>query len=347
LRLVGRWFLALLGTTAAAAVIALLFPSAVALGFILGIFPGIFLSSAPSLFIYLFAWLVVRLIVLRGQAFAGFNPAVPLSMRLANLVALAIVAIPAITIPLVINAPLQQQIAMLQATDVRPDGPIKLPAVVAVELPKSYSGDRPPYCEAICLRLLYNGVVSRVIAAEIRPDGKPELAASYRIERRDQCPKPEFPNSFIVWPGEWRGKEKPTYIEGRVLARISAGECLAREEGRLEDAQLVISLREIRRGLDRFNGPWRLGLDTLNARRLEIVESNGRVLLRRTEVTTQPLAIPLRHVVAAGLLTTVTYSGWVRSNNEVSPFGPHAREVLPDLLGEASRLPDLPGATRP
>jgi hypothetical protein len=348
LRLVGRWFLALLGITAAAAVIALLFPGAVALGFIMGVLPGIFLGSAPSLLIYLVAWWAVRWIVLRVQAFAGFNPAVPLSTRLANLVALVIVAIPAITIPLVANAPLQQQIAMLQATDVQPAGSLKLPAIVAVELPKSHE-DKAPYCEAICLRLLYNGVVSRVIAAEILRDGKVGPATSYRIERRDECPKPEFSPQSIVWPGEWRSErgKAPIGMEDRVRARIAAGECLVREAGHLEDAEIVISLRGIRRGLDRFDGPWKLQLDTLSARRLEIVESNGRVLFRRTEVTTEPLAIPMRHVVVAALLTTVTYSGWVRSNAEASPLGPNARDILPGLLGEASRPPDLPDTSHP
>jgi hypothetical protein len=244
---VGRGFLIFLACTGIAAVIALLFPGAVALGFILGILPGIFLGSAPSLLIYLVAWWAVRWIVLRVQALAGFNPAAPLSTRLANLVALVIVAIPAIAIPLVINAPFQQQIAMLQATDVQPNGPIKLPAIVAVELPKSY-GDKAPYCEAICLRLLYNGVVSRVIAAEILRDGKVEPATSYRIERRDECPKPEFSPRSIVWPGEWRSErgKRTIGMEDRVRARIAAGECLVREEGHLEDAEVVISLREIR-----------------------------------------------------------------------------------------------------
>ena len=95
-----------------------------------------------------------------------------------------------------INAPHEQEIAQLQATDLQPAGVIKLPAIVAIELPSSsHSGRRGegPYCEALCLRLLYNGAVARVIAAARSPDGKKIELASYRIERRDQCPKPDLP----------------------------------------------------------------------------------------------------------------------------------------------------------
>ena len=112
----------------------------------------------------------------------------------------AIVLFFAFTVPVLVNTPHEQEIAQLQATDVQYPGVIKPPAIVAIELPKSsHRGPRGegPYCEALCLRLLYNGVVSRVIAVARLHDGKIELA-SYRIERRDQCAKPDFPRRLIV-----------------------------------------------------------------------------------------------------------------------------------------------------
>jgi hypothetical protein len=349
--LVDTRFLGCLGCTGVAAVIVLLYPAAALIGFWMGILPGIFLGIAPSLFVYLVAWRGLRWIALKIEAFAGFDPEARPARWAANLVAIVVVALVAIAIPLAINAPLKQQIAQLQATDAQPPGNIKLPAVVVVELPKFYEGtpSKAPYCEAICLRLLYNGAVSRVIAAEILADGKIEPASSFRIERRDQCPKPDFPRSRIVWPGEWRVERgnKPIGIEDRVRARISAGECLVREEGRVEDADAVISFREIKRGFERFRGPWKLHLDTVGARRLEIIGANGSVLYRRTEVSAEPLVVPLTTSTEAGLLTTVTYSGCARRKLEISPLGPHGRDILPGLLGEASRPPDLPDTTRP
>jgi hypothetical protein len=324
----------------------LLYPAAALIGLMMGILPGIFLGAAPALFVYLVAWRGLRWLVLKVEVVAGCDPGTWQARWIANLLAVGIIFVVAIMIPRTLNAPLEQQTAQLQATDVQPPGIIKLPAIIAVDLPKFYYGSqgKGPYCEALCLRLLYNGVVSRVIAAEIRPDGKIEPASSYRIERRDQCPKPDLPNSLIVWPGERRAERgaRSMGIIDRVRARISAGECLVREAGRIDDAEAIISFREIKKGISSFQGPWTLRLDTVGARRLEIVEADGRVLYRRTEVTAEPLTVPLLSTAAAGLLTSVTYSGWARGKTETSPLGPNGRDILPGLLGEGSRPPDQP-----
>jgi hypothetical protein len=343
-----RRFIGCLGCTGLAAIVVLLFPAAALIGFMMGILPGIFLGAAPSLFFYLIAWWGVRWLALKIETAAGFDPNMPLVRWVANFVAIGIVLAVTVIVPRTVNAPLEQEVAELQATDVA-SGPVKLPAIVAVILPKFYSmtGDAP-HCEAICLRLLYNGVVSRVIAAEIGYSGKIETAASYHIERRDQCPNPNLRDSLVVWPGEIRaeGGVRPAGPLDRVRARISAGECLIRGTGRIEDADAVISFREMKKGASKFSGPWKLRLDTASARRLEVTEADGRVLYRRTEVTAEPLSVPLHSVAAAGFFTTVTYAGWARNEIEHSPIGPQGRDVLPGLLGEASRTPDPPDATR-
>src|SRR5437868_10021649 len=170
-------FLGFLGCAGVPAVLVLLFP-------VLGFFG---FGIAPLLFVYLLVWWGLQWLVLRAGAFAGLDSNAPLIRWGAGLVAVAVMAIAAIAIPRAINAPLEQQIAELQASDVQPSGIVKLPAVVAVELPKSYYGSRSkgPQCEALCLRLLYNGAVSRIIAVEKFPDGRPNPAASFRIEQRD------------------------------------------------------------------------------------------------------------------------------------------------------------------
>jgi hypothetical protein len=272
---VDKRFLGCLGCTGAAAIVVLLFPAAALIGYFMGILPGIFLGLAPSLFVYLIVWWGLRWVALKFGSLAGLDVNARMVRWTANLVAIAIIATFAVVTPLAINAPLEQQIAELQATDVQLPGTIKLPAVVAVELPKSFAGGKgkPPYCEGLCLRLLFNGVVSRVIAAEIGYRGNIEPASSYRIERRDQCPEPDFMALPIVWPGErWVEKGRPAAMDNRVRARILAGECLVREVGRIADAEAVISFRELKKGLARFDGPLTLRLDTVSAKRLEIIE---------------------------------------------------------------------------
>jgi hypothetical protein len=346
-------FLRFLGGTGVAALIVLAYPVVATFGWLLGGLPGLILGAAPSLFVYLVVWWGLKWLALKLAMVAGFDPATSQVRWIANLVPVAILLVVVFKIPDMLNAPHEQEIVQLQATDLQPPGVIKLPAIVAIELPSSsHSGRRGegPYCEALCLRLLYNGAVARVIAAARFPDGKKIELASYRIERRDQCPKPDLPRTLIVWPGQHLALRdtQSRRVEDRVQARISAGECLVREAGRIEDADTVISVRNVKEGADIFQGPWSPRLDTVGARRLEIVEADGRVLYRRTEVTAALMSTPLRSTAGGGLLTSVTYAGWARYRADTQPLGPAARDILPGLLGEeASRPPDLPDTVRP
>jgi hypothetical protein len=348
-----RPFLRFLGCTGVATLIVMAYPASAMLGLLMGGLPGLFLGVAPSLFVYLVVWWGLKWLALKLAMVAGFDPATSQVRRIANLVPVAILLVVVFKIPDMLNAPHEQEIAQLQATDLQPPGLVKLPAIVAIELPSSsHSGRRGEgrYCEALCLRLLYNGAVARVIAAARFPDGKKIELASYRIERRDQCPKPDLPRTLIVWPGQHLALRdtQSMRVEDRVQARISAGECLVREAGRIEDADTVISVRNVKEGADIFQGPWNPWLDTVGARRLEIVEADGRVLYRRTEVTAALMSTPLRSTAGGGLLTSVTYAGWARYRADTQPLGPDARDILPGLLGEeASRPPDLPDTVRP
>lgn len=340
-------FLYTLGCTGLAALIVMAFPVTAVFGLFLGILPGIILGLTPSLFIYLLAWGALRWLVLSLGTVVRFNPGSPALRWMANVVQVAILMVLAFAIPDRINAPREQKIAELEATDVESSGVIKLPTVVAIELPKFALGARGegPFCEALCLRLLYNGVVSRVISVARFPDGKTELAG-YRIDRRAQCPKPDLPRSLIVWPQQHLAMGTgPKQVEDRVKARVEIGECLVREAGRIEDAGMVIAVRSVKAGTSPFRAPWSLRLDTVDAKRLEIVEADGRVLYRRTQIIAELLSAPLRSTAGGGLLTSVTYVGWAYRTVRTQELGPDGRDILPSLLGkEASRPPDVPGA---
>ena len=343
-------FLYVLGSTGLAALIVMAYPFTAVFGLFLGILPGVILGLTPSLFIYLLAWGTLRWLVTKLWTVAGLNPTSGALGRAANLVSVAILMVLAFAIPGMINAPREEEIAQLQAMDVQPSDVIKLPAIVAVELPSSSYARRPgegPYCEALCLRLLYNGVVSRVIVVARSHDGRTELAG-YRIERREQCPKADLPRSLIVWPQQYLAMGTgPKQVEDRVKARVAAGECLVREAGRIEDAGMVIAVRTLKAGTSPFRAPWSLRLDTVDAKRLEIVEADGRVLYRRTQIIAELLSAPLRSTAGGGLLTSVTYVGWAYRAARTQEFGPDGRDILPSLLGkEASRPPDVPDTVR-
>ena len=115
--------------------------------------------------------------------------------------------------------------------------------------------------------------------------------------------------------------------------------------GHIEDAGLRISYSHLKKEVSSLGHPWSMTLDTVGANRLEITKPDGEVLFRRTEVSAEPLPIvPLLIEMRAGLLTTVSYAGWAREKKVYAPLGPHGRDVLPALLGAASRVPDEPPA---
>jgi hypothetical protein len=342
--LANKYFLRFLGAAGVGTIIVLIMPASVFIGILLGGVPGLFLMIAPTLFTYLACWWGLNWLILRLGTIAGIDAASWSLRGIAVLLPIAPIAYAAFAIPAAINAPRERDIMELQASDVQAAEIIKLPATVAIELPAASHSDFRrrefrPVCEALCLRLLYNGAVSRVIAAARFPDGRIDQA-SFRIERRDQCPDPELAHKLIVWSGE--GKYRRYSIAESVQARIAAGECLVRDAGRMEHADATIAVRNVKMG-DYFVSPqWNPFLDLIYAERVEIVESGGRVLYRYTEVAAELLAAPLRSH------TFIRNSGWVRWSVHTPSVGPDGRNVLPGILGaEATRPPDPVETPRP
>jgi hypothetical protein len=335
-------FAAYLGCTGTLAVLAITVPAAVLIGLFAGIVPGIMLGMAPTLFFYSVLWWLARellfrsrALIVRGESEMGKR----LARRATGVAAVLILIVPATMVPHTLNATIERAAAKLRAEDRGTSEPLTLPPVVAVVMRGKYDWvGKPPECDTVCQRLLYNGAVSRIIAADAWP---PTVVQAFWIERRvDRCPKPPIASRDVIWPEDFGNGKSP---EQRVRDRIAAGECLMSGEGNIEEAALVISYQQIKEGVSIFEAPWALVLDTVSAERLEIIEGAGRVLYRRTEVTAEPLSVPLLIETRAGLLTTVTYAGWWRSETTYSQIGPHAREVLPALLGAAGRPPDEPG----
>lgn len=337
---VGRRFRALLTVAGVLGAVALAAPPLVMLGFFAGILPGLILLAAPSAFLYMLTWYAVFAILLVTANFAGIALERWIVRFLAGIAAAAVLVLVAIAVPRAVNASIDQAIAELQADDRSSADPIAVPSVVAITLPGSM--DDQPACDTLCQRLLYNGLAGKVIMAEDYPRRSSSATpTAYWIERRDTCPRPVLRRLDVVWPGDSKQKAAAA---SRVRARISAGECLVSAPAAIEDAQLTVDFRTIKKGASALGNAWNLTLDTVNVNRLEIARSDGELLYRRTEIAAEPLAAPLLLEMRAGLLTTVTYAGWARTRRVASQLGPNGRDVLPTLLGEAARVPDPPPA---
>jgi hypothetical protein len=257
--------------------------------------------------------------------------------RTAGVAAALILIAPAVMVPRTLNAPIERAAAELRADDRDTAGPLALPPVIGIITRGTYEWvGETPQCTTLCQRLLYNGAVSRIIAGDTIP---PTIVRAFWIERRTEpCPKPPIDSHDVVFPDDYKSKKHhPVVI---VRERTAAGECIIQGPGRFDEAPLVISYLQIKKSVSPFDVPWALALDTVSATRLEITQADGRVLYRRTEVKTEPLSVPLAVGLRAGLLTTVTYAGWGRSETTYGEIGPQGRDALPAVLGAAARLPD-------
>lgn len=338
-----------LGVSAAQSMLA---PSIVYVGLVAGILPGLLLLFAPSLFLYSVVWLAVfELMKALSRAFR-----IGKDKGLARIALGTIAIFPAAALgflaPPLLNTHIAPAVAEARKADVEAkEKPVPLAPSVALVLPRKAIGFRLTdyandlLCETLCQRLLYNGAAQRVIVAF--SDAHPATAGgeqgrAFGIERREECPEPLLADKEIVWPGDIRAIRS---VLGRVQARVAAGECLIHEPADVREAGLTISFREIKPEPSRFEGSWKLWKDTIGVNRLEIIQADGQVLFRRTEVKARPLYAPLLLVAESSFLTTVVYRGWERTETLYGDMDLYGRAVLPDLLGrEAVRVPDDPSA---
>jgi hypothetical protein len=340
---VTRTFGIYLGIVGFAALTATAWPPIVLIGLLLGIVPGILLGLSPTLFLYSLLWWCIRELLAKLAGFARIptyqNAGAGARRFILPILSAAILAIPAFLIPRAINARIDDATAALQVDDREPSTPVTVPPTVAIVMDRNYHWSaRRPYCETLCLLLLYNSAASRVI---VQDPAHPRAITAFSIERREQCPEMKNFHFDVTWKTDFPLRRGHT-PEERVRARMTAGECLIESEGRLEDAVATISYRSLKKGMSVFEHSWAIQADTADVNRLEITGANGAVMYRRTEVATQRLATPLQIGTAAGFLTTVIYAGWARSKLTVAEIGPHGRDVLPLVLGATVRTPDGP-----
>ncbi|HEV7823244.1 MAG TPA: hypothetical protein VGO84_18810, partial [Burkholderiales bacterium] len=289
-------FLAVTGALAAIAVAA---PALVMIGFFVGILPGIVLFVAPSVFLYAFAWYLARTGILIAGTVARFNSGRWWFKVLAGVTAIPILIAAVFVPPHMINASVDRIVEEFQSDDRGTPQLISFPPIVAVLLPRGI--DKQPACDTLCQRLLYNGAATKVVMGDSGSRSKPQPVA-YWIERRDSCPKPVLASGDIVWPKDhlFRARRIPrTGVRGRA----AAGECLIDGPGRIDDAGVQISYRHIKKGFSALENPWSMTLDTISANRLEVTKADGELLLRRTEVISEPLIMPLLIEMRAGFLT--------------------------------------------
>jgi len=331
-----RRFAIYIGLVGAAALISIAWPAAVLIGLFVGVIPGLILWVAPSLFLYSLLWWGTRAILLRIPAMARLS-ARGIGRFIVSIISAAIIAVPAFRIPHLINMRAEDAAQQLQTADRELEKPVALPDTVVLVIDGNYNwSKRKPFCETLCLRLLFNSAVARVIAVD---PVHGNTTSAFWIERRDACPESANMRFDVTWKTDGSFVRGDT-LQDRLRARVSSGECLIEGDGRLEAAAMTIAYRKVEKGMTALGHPWSLQPDLTSVNRLEVSDASGATIYRRTEVAVPHLTAPLQVTVAAGLLTTVTYAGWARTSTTLGEIGPHGRDVLPNVLGEAVRKPE-------
>jgi hypothetical protein len=331
-----RGFTIYIGCVGALALAAIAWPGLVLVGLFMGVIPGLLIALSPSLFVYSLSWWGMRTLLLKLRAWVPIS-SIGAPSQVVHILSVAIVVACAVAIPQLSDTRANRAAQVLQAGDRAPAEAVRLPPVVVLILEGNYDWSaRKPFCETLCLRLLFNSAVDRVIAVDPVHDN---ATSAFWIERHDHCPAAVRFGFGVQW-NDIPFVRGDTW-EDRIRARTARGECLVAGEGRPEEAAMTISYRTVEKGVSAFERPWALELGPPAVHRLEISEASGETVYRRTEVVTERLASPLRIETAAGLLTTVTYAGWARAKSTSAPIGVHGRDVLPQLLGGALRKPDV------
>jgi len=159
----------------------------------------------------------------------------------------AIVATPAVLVPYLINVRAEDAAQSLRAGDREPENLVALPPVVALVIEGNYNWSKQkPFCETLCLRLLFNSMVARVIAVD---PARGSATSAFWIERRESCPERANFNFGVRWKTDFPFVRGDT-PEDRVRARIAGGECLLEGDGRPEEAAMTISYRTVQEGIN-------------------------------------------------------------------------------------------------
>lgn len=313
------------------AFLSLAFPTLVIIGAMAFVLPGLFLGLAPTLFLYPLAVVCVSRL-LEGT---------PRLLRWA--LAAIIIAVPTFGVPLYLNRPVERAFADLTAQDRTADA-VKTPDVVALlESPQEARVDRSDsLCSSLCQRLLFNGAVKRVIVAKPSAQRIDDIKAqtAFAIERRETCPPAPIAPSG-AWPGD--GRDYRDTLEDSIKARVVAGECLVRVAGDISDAGMLFADRIVKAAVsDNFNRPWSLTLDTVSARRLELLERDAgvwRIVDRKTQVKAEPLFTPLLIGPVSGYGLQMA-SGFIRRSKAENAFEYDLPREYRRLFAEAVRLPN-------
>lgn len=323
-----------LTVTGILAAIALAAPGLVVLGLFLGVLPGLVLGLAPTAFLWGALFTVVWW---PAHGVVGDGPAAVLALAATYAVIRGV--------PARLDRPLTARLAALRADDVAPAERIALRGVVAFELAHPHeqpskdqlrpwddrvARERPRAIDPLCAAALFTPGVDAVVRVALphpdHADRSAPLAApeTYRVVRRS-AGSPSVLPADLGTHGAWYGGWEPTTAQPLAdewRLRVARGETIVRDDGDGGPADFTVTVRDWREDAVARRGRWTLPPGPMSARRVEVRDRVGAVLLRRT-VVTAPLRGPLLSVAGRGAPESYRF-GWGTS----TPRGARRTEEL-------------------
>jgi len=280
----------LLWVTGILAAIAILIRGSVALGMYMGILPGIILAVAPTIFVYLVGFAIVRRLLPFAPGMAANGAAAVIVLALG----VAIVA------PMAFTG--RAAFAAAVKSNVTPAQPVKIAGHVRLERhgrgnSASAQSKEPPPCDDLCAALLETPGVLSVTLAGSDFDGKPIASVTYRLAPKSEAPgpglAPKDPSGITAhlpprkhegkrrdWDAEIAGRNAlANSVKARWALRLATEQTLVAEPAR-SSADMTIAITDLIR-----KGPVRLAVTET-----EIRDAGGTPLLRHQRISAQPVA---------------------------------------------------------
>lgn len=342
-----------LGIMGALALLSYAFPALILYGFFLAIVPGVVLLVAIPLFGY-----SVLAITVRNLGFA-----LPLAWRW-GLVALSL-ALLAVVPPRVINHLTDHRIAELQNGDRRLNQ--RLPPIKTLAYISLAQNDAAFECREICQRLLFNGSVESVIVGgslSRRQAEFPKKVEKYSIEHRATCPPVEVPKASATRE-PWVGEAAAKAVAAHVTTRIAGGDCLIREPGSLDAADVVVieylvdlgNWQKWQKDYPRISSAQRVGIFVRGGHRLDEKFRQTSVSYRKVSTPflfgyfgaagsgalLPPLGIMTTREIDAPYEIADIITGVLKLNVAIPESVANQRSLLRQALADASRPADDAG----
>jgi|GEM_PF-5304774 len=298
------------------ALLTIVFPPIIILGYFLFIAPGIILTMSPTVAVYLV------LIIALDEVLRFLKVPLPL------LLSFVLVIGTGCLIPYQLNKPILKQVKEFASQDMPLQEELEIPDTIAI-YSKSY-GRYGTLCNSLCQRLLFNNAAKNVLVLtnpDVANRFSKQLWRAYSIQQGKNCSMEDIPKNAA---------------RINVKNRIASGECIVQSSASLSDVNLYFIQNKISQNKD-YQDYTNLKRRVIFANYIELFKNNGENperTYRYTKITAQPFAYPLSFgpILGAGGGNMSLNFGFFHTSKVINKSGGNYYNVLKDFKPQMEEL---------